>query len=97
MILQHADTPRRLLPYRPCRAKRAEPAALPAVPPGQAAETALPAPAKVEVRPDGTVASSEVVRSSHRGLNAAAEAAVLAWRFKPTGQTLPGQVELRFE
>jgi TonB family protein len=50
-----------------------------------------------DVRPDGTVARSQVVSSPHRGLNAAAEAAVLAWRFKPTGQTLPGQVELRFE
>jgi TonB family protein len=50
-----------------------------------------------DVRPDGTVARAEVVRSTHRGLNAAAEAAVMAWRFKPTGQTLPGQVELGFE
>jgi protein TonB len=50
-----------------------------------------------DVQPDGTVARAEVVRSPHRGLNAAAEAAVLAWRFKPTGKTLPGQVEMSFE
>jgi TonB family protein len=50
-----------------------------------------------DVRPDGTVARAEVAHSPHRGLNAAAEAAVLAWRFKPTGQTLPGQVEMNFE
>ncbi len=50
-----------------------------------------------DVRPDGTVGRAEVVSSPHRGLNAAAEAAVLAWRFKPTGQTLLGQVEMRFE
>jgi TonB family protein len=50
-----------------------------------------------DVRPDGTVARTEVVRSSHRGLNAAAEAAVAAWRFKPLSQTVPGVVELKFD
>ena len=50
-----------------------------------------------DVRADGTVYRTAVVRSSHRGLNAAAEAAVAAWRFKPTGRTLPGLVELKFE
>jgi TonB family protein len=50
-----------------------------------------------DVRPDGTVSRATVVRSPNRGLNAPAEAAVMAWRFKPTGQTLPGEVELTFE
>jgi TonB family protein len=50
-----------------------------------------------DVRPDGTVSRATVVRSPNRGLNAPAEAAVMAWRFKPTGQALPGEVELTFE
>ena len=50
-----------------------------------------------EVRPDGTVAHTEVASSSHRGLNEAAQAAVAAWRFKPISESLPGVVELKFE
>jgi TonB family protein len=50
-----------------------------------------------DVLPDGTVSQPEVVRSPHRGLNAAALAAVSAWRFKPITQTAPGIVELKFE
>jgi TonB family protein len=50
-----------------------------------------------DVRPDGTVARTEVASSSHRGLNDAALAAVAAWRFKPISETLPGVVELKFE
>jgi TonB family protein len=50
-----------------------------------------------EVAPNGTVARTQVVRSSHQGLNAAAVDAVAAWRFRPTSQTLPGVVELKFE
>lgn len=52
---------------------------------------------RFDVRPDGTVAQPEVVQSSHRGLNAAAVAAVSAWRFKPISETAPGIVELKFE
>jgi TonB family protein len=50
-----------------------------------------------DVRPDGTVARTEVARSSHRGLNEAALSAVAAWRFKPISETMPGVVELKFE
>jgi TonB family protein len=50
-----------------------------------------------DVRPDGTVARTEVSSSSHRGLNEAAQAAVAAWRFKPISETMPGVVELKFE
>jgi TonB family protein len=50
-----------------------------------------------EVRPDGTVARTEIASSSHRGLNEAAQTAVAAWRFKPISETLPGVVELKFE
>jgi TonB family protein len=50
-----------------------------------------------DVGPDGVVTRTEVARSSHRGLNDAATAAVAAWRFKPTGEALPGVVELKFE
>jgi TonB family protein len=52
---------------------------------------------RFDVRPDGTVVQPEVVQSSHRGLNAAAVAAVSAWRFKPISETAPGIVELKFE
>lgn len=52
---------------------------------------------RFDVRPDGTVVQPEVVRSSHRGLNAAAVAAVSAWRFKPVSETAQGIVELKFE
>jgi len=50
-----------------------------------------------DVRPDGTVSRTEIVSSSHRGLNEPARAAVAAWRFKPISETLPGVVELKFE
>jgi TonB family protein len=50
-----------------------------------------------DVRPDGTVARTEVASTSHRGLNEAAQAAVAAWRFKPISETMPGVVELKFE
>ncbi len=50
-----------------------------------------------DVRPDGTVARTEIASSSHRGLNEAAQAAVAVWRFKPISETLPGVVELKFE
>jgi TonB family protein len=50
-----------------------------------------------DVSPDGSVARSAVLRSPHRGLNAAALAAVSAWRFKPPGTTMPGVAELKFE
>lgn len=52
---------------------------------------------RFDVRPDGTVAQPEVIQTSHRGLNAAALAAVSAWRFKPISETAPGIVELKFE
>lgn len=50
-----------------------------------------------DVAPDGKVARTAVVRSPHRGLHAAALAAVSAWRFKPPGTTMPGVAELKFE
>ncbi len=50
-----------------------------------------------DVAPDGSVARTAIVRSPNRGLNAAALAAVSAWRFKPPGVTMPGSVELKFE
>jgi len=50
-----------------------------------------------DVAPDGSVTRTAIVRSPHRGLNAAAQAAVSAWRFRPPGTTLPGVVELKFE
>lgn len=50
-----------------------------------------------DVLPDGSVGSTAIVKSSHQGLNAAAQAAVTAWRFKPISQTTGGVTELRFE
>lgn len=50
-----------------------------------------------EVAADGTVSRAVVARSPHRGLHAAAVAAVSAWRFKPPGATTPGVAELKFE
>lgn len=50
-----------------------------------------------DVLPDGSVTRPEVLRSSHKGLNAAAQAAVAAWRFKPISETAPGLVELKFD
>lgn len=50
-----------------------------------------------DVAADGTVSRAAVVRSPHRGLHAAALAAVSAWRFKPPGTTMPGVAELKFE
>ena len=50
-----------------------------------------------DVLPDGTVGRTAIVKSSHQGLNAAAQAAVAAWRFKPVSATTAGVTELRFE
>jgi periplasmic protein TonB len=50
-----------------------------------------------EVRPDGSVSRATVLRSPDPGLNAAALAAVRAWRFKPVSELVTGTVELRFE
>lgn len=50
-----------------------------------------------DVAADGTVSRATVVRSPHRGLHAAAVAAVSAWRFKPPGAPTPGVAELKFE
>ena len=52
---------------------------------------------KFEVLPDGSVGSTTVVKSSHRSLNDAAQAAVAAWRFKPVSEKTSGVTELRFE
>jgi TonB family protein len=51
----------------------------------------------IQVRPDGSVASARVVRSSHPGLERAAQEAVLGWRFKPISETVSGRVEISFE
>jgi TonB family protein len=50
-----------------------------------------------EVAADGTVSQVDVVQSSHRGLDAAAVAAVKQWRFKPMSGSASGMTELRFE
>ena len=50
-----------------------------------------------DVLPDGSVGTTTIVKSSHPGLNAAAQAAVAAWRFKPISATTAGVTELRFE
>ena len=50
-----------------------------------------------DVRPDGTVASTAIAKTSHAGLNEAAKAAVAAWRFKPVSAMTGGVTELRFE
>ena len=52
---------------------------------------------RFEVQSDGSVASTAVVKTSHKGLNEAAQAAVAAWRFKPVGEPASGITELRFE
>jgi TonB family protein len=51
----------------------------------------------IQVRPDGSVARAHVVRSSHPGLERAAQEAVLGWRFKPMSETVSGRVEITFE
>lgn len=50
-----------------------------------------------EVLPDGSVGTTTVEKSSHLGLNGAAQAAVAAWRFKPISEPAFGVTELRFE
>jgi TonB family protein len=50
-----------------------------------------------DVAADGTVSQVDVVQSSHRGLDAAAIAAVKQWRFKPMSGSASGMTELRFE
>lgn len=50
-----------------------------------------------EVLPDGSVGATTVVKTSHPGLNGAAQAAVAAWRFKPISEPADGATELRFE
>lgn len=50
-----------------------------------------------DVAADGTVSQVDVVQSSHRGLDAAAIAAVKQWRFKPMSGSASGTTELRFE
>lgn len=50
-----------------------------------------------EVRPDGSVGATAIEKTRHSGLNAAALAAVAAWRFKPISKPTAGVTELRFE
>ena len=50
-----------------------------------------------EVLPDGSVGTTTVEKTSHQGLNGAAQAAVAAWRFKPISEPAFGVTELRFE
>ena len=50
-----------------------------------------------EVLPDGSVGTARIDKSRHPGLNAAALAAVAAWRFKPISKATAGVTELRFE
>lgn len=50
-----------------------------------------------DVLPDGSVGKTAIIKSSHQGLNSAAQAAVAAWRFKPVSETTAGVTELRFE
>lgn len=50
-----------------------------------------------EVLPDGTVGATHIDKTRHPGLNAAALAAVAAWRFKPISKATAGVTELRFE
>jgi len=51
---------------------------------------------KFTVQPDGTVGSTEVVKSTHARLNTAAMAAVKQWRFEPLRHAQLGIVELGF-
>ena len=51
---------------------------------------------KFTVQPDGTVGSTEVVKTTHSRLNMAAMAAVKQWRFEPLHHAQPGIVELGF-
>jgi TonB family protein len=50
-----------------------------------------------EVLPDGSVGTTAIAKTSHQGLNGAAQAAVAAWRFKPISEPASGVTELRFE
>lgn len=51
---------------------------------------------RFKVRPDGSVVEPTVLRSSHPRLNAAAMAAVVQWKFKPTQGPHEAAVELGF-
>lgn len=51
----------------------------------------------VQVGSDGIVSSASIARSSHPGLERAAQEAVRAWRFKPPGEPASVLVELKFE
>jgi TonB family protein len=51
---------------------------------------------KFTVQPDGTVGSTEVVKTTHSRLNTAATAAVKQWRFEPMRHAQLGIVELGF-
>ncbi|HEV8312701.1 MAG TPA: TonB family protein, partial [Burkholderiaceae bacterium] len=51
---------------------------------------------KFTVQPDGTVGSTEVVKTTHARLNTAAMAAVKQWRFEPLRHAQLGIVELGF-
>ena len=50
-----------------------------------------------EVLPDGTVGATNIDKGRHPGLNAAALAAVAAWRFKPISKAIAAVTEMRFE
>jgi TonB family protein len=52
---------------------------------------------RFEVQPDGSVAGTQVVKSSHPRLNDAAMQAVAQWRFKPLHHAQSGVVELKFD
>jgi periplasmic protein TonB len=49
------------------------------------------------VNAGGVVTEAEAVESSHKGLEAAAVAAVKQWRFKPMAGSASGMTELKFE
>ena len=51
---------------------------------------------KFTVQPDGTVGSTEVVKTTHARLNTAAMTAVKQWRFEPLHHAQLGIVELGF-
>jgi len=51
---------------------------------------------RFEVKPDGTVGRTEVVKTSSARLNQAAVAAVAQWRFMPVRHAQTGIVDLGF-
>ena len=51
---------------------------------------------RFEVQPDGTVARTEVVRTTSARLNRAAVDAVAQWRFQPLRHAQTGIVDLGF-